>query len=292
MNFGVNKTVPSPRTYLYEYTIKPSVGASQLPEEFMISRLPDVKNQGSVNSCCACAAAEILEILTLQEFGKKINFSEGYIYGRCRSASGRYKGMYPDLLVEELRKKGSIPKDLYDKCYEMPEMQELLNNNPNILKMDALAEKYKIEGYVAFWGRKYQQMKEALYNSDVPLFAVSEDYFNESHAIIIVGYTPEGFIIQNSWGERWGTEGRRIVPFDAISYAYLFVDEVFNLNFNDVKESDWFYDAVKEALFTGIMKGRSNEEFAPLDAPNRAELAQFGVNILKKVKELIEIKES
>lgn len=291
MKFGVNKSVPSPRTYLYEYTVKRPIGKIQIPDEFIISELPKVKNQGSVNSCCACAAAEVLEILNLREFGEHAIFSEGYIYGRCRSPQGKYKGMYPDLLVEKLRKKGSVPTTIYNKCYEMPEMQELLNNNPHISKLDELAEKYRLKAYVAFLGKKYAEMKEALYMHDTPLFAVCEDYFRESHAIIIVGYTESGFIIQNSWGEKWGNKGRKEIPFDAVDYAYLFIDEVFNLNFKDVKETDWFYKAVKEMVFGGIMKGRSEDTFDPIVPPTRAELAQFGVNILKKIEEIQKIKE-
>lgn len=291
MKFGVNKSVPSPRTYLYEYTVKRPVGKIQIPDEFIISELPKVKNQGSVNSCCACAAAEILEILNLREFGEHAIFSEGYIYGRCRSPQGKYKGMYPDLLVEELRKKGSVPTTIYNKCYEMPEMQELLNNNPHISKLDELAEKYRLKAYVAFLGKKYAEMKEALYTHDTPLFAVCEDYFRESHAIIIVGFTKNGFIIQNSWGEKWGNKGRKEIPFDAIDYAYLFIDEVFELNFKDVKESDWFYKAVKDCVFGGLMKGRSEDVFDPGAPCTRAEMAQFGVNLLKKIEEIQKIKE-
>ena len=291
MKFGVNKSVPSPRTYLYEYTVKRPVGKIQIPDEFIISELPKVKNQGSVNSCCACAAAEILEILNLREFDEHVVFSEGYIYGRCRSPQGKYKGMYPDLLVEELRKKGSVPTTIYNKCYEMPEMQELLNNNPNISKLDELAEKYRLKAYVAFLGKKYAEMKEALYIYDTPLFAVCEDYFRESHAIIIVGYTKNGFIIQNSWGEKWGNKGRKEIPFDAVDYAYLFIDEVFELKFKDVKETDWFYKAVKEAVFGGLMTGRSEDTFDPTAPCTRAEMAQFGVNILKKIEEIQKIKE-
>ena len=33
------------------------------------------------------------------------------------------------------------------------------------------------------------------------------------HAFVIVGYTPEGFIIQNSWGRGWGTGGRAILTY-------------------------------------------------------------------------------
>jgi papain like protease len=34
------------------------------------------------------------------------------------------------------------------------------------------------------------------------------------HAFAIVGYTPRGFIVQNSWGEAWGAHGFAILPYD------------------------------------------------------------------------------
>jgi pimeloyl-ACP methyl ester carboxylesterase len=34
------------------------------------------------------------------------------------------------------------------------------------------------------------------------------------HAVAIVGYTREGFIIQNSWGESWGHKGFAVLPYE------------------------------------------------------------------------------
>ena len=34
------------------------------------------------------------------------------------------------------------------------------------------------------------------------------------HAVAIVGYTREGFIIQNSWGEKWGHKGFALLPYE------------------------------------------------------------------------------
>lgn len=286
MKFGVRDSAPSLRVYTYE-----AVGGIDLPKAFTVTELPKVKNQGSVNSCCACAAAEILEVLNGREFDSHTEFSEGYIYGRCRSENGKYKGMYPDLLVEELRKKGSVPTTIFNKSFEMPEMQEILKTHKSIAKLDGIAEKYRIKGYVAFLGKKYNEMKEALYVHDVPLLAISRNYFGGSHAVIIVGYTESGFIIQNSWGEKWGNKGRKVIPLDAIDYAYLLIDEVFNLNFKDVKETDWFYKAVKECVFGGLMKGKSEDTFDPSAPLTRAEAAQLMANFSKKIDEILKIKE-
>lgn len=36
----------------------------------------------------------------------------------------------------------------------------------------------------------------------------------DGHAVAIVGYTAEGFIIQNSWGTSWGAEGFALLPYE------------------------------------------------------------------------------
>jgi hypothetical protein len=47
-----------------------------------------------------------------------------------------------------------------------------------------------------------------------------EDY--GGHAVTVVGYTPEGFLIKNSWGAGWGMQGYAVVSYD---YHRLFCDE-------------------------------------------------------------------
>src|SRR5207244_13519797 len=34
------------------------------------------------------------------------------------------------------------------------------------------------------------------------------------HAFVIVGYTRDGFIVQNSWGTTWGTRGLAILTYE------------------------------------------------------------------------------
>lgn len=37
---------------------------------------------------------------------------------------------------------------------------------------------------------------------------------DSGHAVAIVGYTAQGFIVQNSWGRRWGAEGFALLPYE------------------------------------------------------------------------------
>ncbi len=34
------------------------------------------------------------------------------------------------------------------------------------------------------------------------------------HAFALAGYTQRGFVVQNSWGDSWGTNGFAILPYD------------------------------------------------------------------------------
>ncbi len=36
----------------------------------------------------------------------------------------------------------------------------------------------------------------------------------DGHAVAIIGYTREGFIIQNSWGDKWGSKGFAVLPYE------------------------------------------------------------------------------
>ena len=44
-----------------------------------------------------------------------------------------------------------------------------------------------------------------------PRKAAAED---GGHAFVIVGYTPEGFVIQNSWGDAWGSGGLAVLSYE------------------------------------------------------------------------------
>lgn len=52
-------------------------------------------------------------------------------------------------------------------------------------------------------------------------------------------------------------------------------DESPEMNFKDVKNTDWFYDGVKEAFTAGIISGKNETTFAPADHLTRAETAKI-----------------
>ena len=59
----------------------------------------------------------------------------------------------------------------------------------------------------------------------------------------------------------------------------MIVKELDDINFKDVKENDWFYNAVEYAYKNGLMKGKSEDTFEPNATLTRAELAQVLYNM-------------
>ena len=287
--FGVLNEVPSVRTY--EYGAVYGNADADLPKSFILpdARLPKVGDQGSIGACVAFAIAGILSAFHQAEFDEKTEFSEGFIYGYNRDDVSRYCGMYPQKTLDYMMKRGSVPKKYYNKLYEMPKMRDVLLEDDNIDTLAGIAEKYRIKGYAGFLKGEKTEIKQAIYDNMCPILGVSDKYFGGPHAIMIVGWDEDGFIIQNSWGEDWGSKGRKTIPLTAINYAFLLSDEVFELNFDDVKKDAWYYDAVREVCFNGFMKGISDKSFAPDEYITRAQAAQLIVNVQKKNDEIIKI---
>ena len=53
-----------------------------------------------------------------------------------------------------------------------------------------------------------------VYSGSNPQFWRKRGFFQGGHAVTIVGYTPKGFIIRNSWGTSWGDRGHVLLPYD------------------------------------------------------------------------------
>src|SRR3546814_12211590 len=48
---------------------------------------------------------------------------------------------------------------------------------------------------------------------ELPVIAHARGARDQGHAFAIVGYTREGFVIQNSWGDHWGRGGFAVLTY-------------------------------------------------------------------------------
>ena len=175
--FGTDQPITIPETYSY------------------VDILPDVLNQGSDQICVPCTLSSYLNWKENLKDGitkdNKISLYEIY-----RSRSNYGEGMtYKDGL-KYLMKTGvkSNSGRLYISQYgrvmsDIMLKYALIMNGPCFGALPVYSDRDK------FWRNQYG------------------DTFQGYHAIALVGYNEEGFIIRNSWGKNFGRNGYVTIPY-------------------------------------------------------------------------------
>lgn len=284
--FGV---LESPKKVL-DYCGAFRCGSVDLPKEYILPEelIPDVRNQGMVNSCVGFAITNIMQILNQKETGIRERFSAGYVYGKCRDDNALHMGMYVDNALGYLIKTGSCFEEDFPYNKEVPEIMELARNRPDL---DEKAQPYHIRAYEvyaqAYAEKKYEAIKAALYQFQTPILG-DTDFTGGRHAICIIGWNDEKktFTLLNSWGKGWGDNGIGEISYNKVYRGYLLVDET-NRNaimpFKDVPEDEWYYKTIQHVYNAGLMNGTSADTFEPDRPLTRAEMAQVLVNLCKKI---------
>jgi len=205
---NLKKSEPDSRDIVLK-TVKQVV----VPETYDLRKmLFPVANQGNEGSCSAYTAACIKEYHEHLQNRKLIHMSTDYIYSQ--RAGKPEEGMTPKETMEILYKQGSLPSSLWKSKYN-----SFLSG-----AVVEVARNFKISGYGKVTDLK--ALKQSILNYGVGYFAIpvynsgSQPWVQNpgeellgGHAIAVVGWTKEGFILRNSWGEEWGDQGYTIFPF-------------------------------------------------------------------------------
>lgn len=161
-----------------------------------VDTLPSVLDQGSEQICVPCTVSSYLNWRENLRVGS-IKDNGISLYEIYRSRTNNGEGMtYKDAL-NYLRKKGvkSDKGRLYIKQYgrvmsSMMLKYAIIMNGPCFGALPVFSDRDK------FWKKTYG------------------DIFMGYHAIAIVGYDEEGFIIRNSWGDNFGDNGYVTIPYN------------------------------------------------------------------------------
>lgn len=186
----------------------------ELPETLDLrDALPHVRDQGSQGTCSAQTAACMKEWQERKDVGFKDHMSPQFIYNNRVNQNS--EGMYPRDTMKILNKIGSVYEEQYPYWSNKEFNDELLN----------LASRYKIKGYAKI--STIDGLKKALVKNGPCYFACNVYNYGTwmwkprqgdvqlgGHAMTVVGYNEEGFIIRNSWGDDWGTDGYTVFPYD------------------------------------------------------------------------------
>lgn len=216
---GVIKDDHNPRDYQYA-----SLLASNARDVIAFPKVLDlrndlqpIRNQGSRGTCAAFASACVKEWQEHADSGYDGYMSPEFIYWYRANKPG--VGMQSRDVMKILATQGCCSED---SC----PYQSKDSGAPETLPSRAIKEaaQYVIKEYYRI--NTIDELKNALYQSgpcyiSFPVYDTRPEFWRQKsdeslrggHAVVVVGYNKEGFIIRNSWGTRFGDGGYVIYPY-------------------------------------------------------------------------------
>ena len=188
--------------------------AAKIPDEYDL-RTSDMqpRYQGQRGTCAAFTGATIKEHHEIKDMLFKEYMSPEFLYYHRQNKP--LQGMHAADMFRVLKKVGSVPETIYPYGSTIEPTRA----------MYTIAKKYTIDQYARI--RTIAGVKQAIlqfgpcylalpkYKTRPMFWRVSSDVIDQvyGHAVAIIGWTREGFIIKNSWGPKWNGDGYVIFPY-------------------------------------------------------------------------------
>ena len=279
---NIKKSLKDPRDYIY-------IGKEQeIPNTLDYrNELNRIRDQGVQGTCFAQTAACVKE---WQE--RKNNNFMGYFspqffynnrYNKYDIDKTNDEGMFSRDVMKLMKNVGICREDIYpygkieDKSEILPEMYD--DAKKNIIKSYAQVNSLK-------------KLKESLYENGpcliaFPVYNYSSEFWLKQgsndlggHAVTVVGYTENGFIIRNSWGESWGNYGYSIYNYEdwgAHWEVWTVIDE--NIKYKVEETEEDTEDDIDETVDNQDIDDEESSEFE-LEEDNHIPLYQ---KVLKSI---------
>jgi C1A family cysteine protease len=199
-----------------------------LPEECLtwLDYKTPVKYQGDLGSCASFAGVTIAEEYHNKVVGNSLDLSEQFLYDEAKKIDGMptEDGTYLRAILSVLKNTGVCEESYLPYEGKYPPKNSI---QPGAYEN---AIKYKINSYASVEVGK-TAMKTAIFQKGPLLVGVQvfTNFMNVSsegivpsprgdleggHALPILGYNRDGFIIKNSWSAFWGKDGYAVIPWD------------------------------------------------------------------------------
>lgn len=284
----------------YDYAVAVSKEPlAHLPDKYTIpeKNIPEVHDQTWTQMCVAYSLCQCAEGKDLHDGNESVHYSPSWIYGRDELRDGyEGEGLYAQTAMDGILKVGFLKSLYFDFLKDVPEILTLSQSRDDLLPLSLEnCPKAYYEINYALKDKKWNMLRQALVETERPVFIISDTFFKGgSHAIIAIGYADEfkgkkgRFIqFQNSWGTEYKDNGRYYMPFEKVDDIYVLSWEEPKFPFADVKKSDWFYDSVKHAYLSGFVTGTSETDFSPYDNMIRGDMAVILSRMFEKLKQSI-----
>lgn len=221
------------RDWPYQPTLSP------LPDTLInCHQVPEILNQGMEGACSGFALSAVINFL-LSKHGIKRRASPRMLYEMARcydewpgenyagsSARGAMKGwarhgvcerkLWPD----NIHGRGQLNDKISQSALAMPCGAYYRIKHKEVRDMHAALNEVGIVYCTLMvhdgWekpGPAKITVKDKKNKRELPVIA-RKGRSESGHAVALVGYTRQGFIVQNSWGEGWGNEGFALLPYE------------------------------------------------------------------------------
>jgi hypothetical protein len=210
---GAIKSPPDDRDLIYS---RPKA-IGELPDKFSLKdHLSEPRSQGARGTCASFAASSIKECQEHIDCGFSQYMSPEFIYYHRKNRPS--EGMFGRDVMNILLKIGSVPDYLYQYKSKDSDAQKPSD------EVYAVASGYQIASYARV--ETIDDVKHALMNNgpcyiSLPVYKHRPEFWRGGkdekstggHAVSIIGWNTNGFILRNSWGSSWNGNGYIFFPY-------------------------------------------------------------------------------
>lgn len=252
MKYQLSNVVPEPRDNRDFLVSIPTAVASNLPASIDLRQYTgSVENQLQTSSCVANCTISALELL-LQKAGKFTDLSRLFNYFNIRedyiALRGIDGGAYLSDGFKSVAKTGVCTEQTWafdpvkvntkpsDLAFTEAELRKVTRYERvgNFSIMTPTDDSYSVDMIKATLAMGYPvtiamvvnstifklsgklDSKECTYKYPVSQYPDMQRPSAGGHAMLVVGYNANGFIIENSWGSAWGDQGYGIITYDVM----------------------------------------------------------------------------
>lgn len=166
--------------------------SNPLPEEYMLSNVPGIYDQGALPICAAISLSTILNWQRESKGDKKkLDYMDIFNLREDKTMNG----MIPRQALSALKKQGV-------EGYKIGSYARVITSNS--AKAAVLLNGPVMVGLNAH---------------DCDEFWKECGVVQGGHAVVFTGWNKDGFILQNSWGYSWGDGGTMLFPFEDWKYV-------------------------------------------------------------------------